>query len=41
MGLEEDKFNIHSIVAAVLHLGDLQFDESTLTDDTPCTIIGS
>ncbi|CAD8077781.1 unnamed protein product [Paramecium sonneborni] len=39
LGLESDKSNIHQIVAAVLHLGDLQFNDATLTDDVPCQII--
>lgn len=48
LGLQNNKDNIFSILAAVIHLGDLQFDDSTLTNsnlflifikDTPCLII--
>ncbi|KAM3127892.1 hypothetical protein pb186bvf_020010 [Paramecium bursaria] len=38
LGLQTNKDNIFSILAAVIHLGDLQFDDSTLTNNTPCLI---
>ncbi len=38
LGMQSDFENILQIVLAILHLGNLEFDSSTLTDTQPASV---